>query len=279
MFCLCQITVIVKIQENIIDNQTNNNTIRRVCPVISNTEIMPGVFLMWLEAPEIASAAKPGQFIMVSCESNLLRRPISIHQVDSNKLAILYARIGNGTNWLSRQNSNTAIDILGPLGNGYTILPDARNLLLIAGGMGIAPLQFLASIAIQQGKRIAMLIGAQKASMVLSDKLLSGGIEYVITTDDGSLGKKGRTTDFLSDYIDKTDQIFACGPAPMYRTMYKQNLLKNKPCQISLEIRMACGMNVCYGCTIKTKQGLKQVCHDGPVFNFDDVSWDELKDL
>ncbi|MDD4873641.1 MAG: dihydroorotate dehydrogenase electron transfer subunit [Dehalococcoidales bacterium] len=240
---------------------------------------MSGVYLMWLEASEIAAAAKPGQFIMVSCNSNLLCRPISIHWVDNNRLAILYAKTGNGTKWLSEQVSNSHIDILGPLGNGYTLLPYAKNILFIAGGMGIAPLLFLAETVIQQGKDVTMLIGAQKASLVLPDKLLPVGIEPVIITDDGSMGKKGRITDFMSEYLDTADQVFACGPAPMYRTMYKNNLLKNKPCQVSLEVRMACGMGVCYGCTIKTRQGLKQVCHDGPVYNFDEVLWDELIDI
>jgi dihydroorotate dehydrogenase electron transfer subunit len=259
----------------LIPNKISHN----LCPVISNAEVMPGIYLMWLESPEIVSSAKPGQFIMLSCNSNLLRRPISIHRMEGNRIAILYAKIGSGTRWLSEQESNTSIDILGPLGNGYTIYPNAKNLLLIAGGMGIAPLTFLAEASIQQGKNITLLLGAQKAALVLSDNLLPTGIKPVITTDDGSMGKKGRTTDLLNDYIDKADQVFACGPAPMSRTMYKQNLLRDKPCQVSLEVRMACGMGVCYGCTIKTKHGLKQVCHDGPVFNFDDILWDDLKDL
>jgi dihydroorotate dehydrogenase electron transfer subunit len=259
---------------------TANNARHIICPIISNAEVMPDVCLMWLDAPEIAGIAKPGQFIMLSCDSNnLLRRPISIHQVDSNRLAILYAKIGSGTKWLAEQKNNTPIDILGPLGNGYTVSPDAENLLLVAGGMGIAPLHFLANTAIRQGKSVTLLLGAQKASLVFPDKLLPAGIKCIVTTDDGSMGKKGRTTDFMSEYLDTAGQVFACGPAPMYHTMNKHNLIKNKPCQISLEVRMACGMGVCYGCTIKTKQGLKQVCRDGPVFDFDDVLWDELVDI
>jgi dihydroorotate dehydrogenase electron transfer subunit len=216
---------------------------------------------------------------MASCNSNLLRRPISIHRINGDKLAILYAKTGSGTRWLSRQGGNVCIDIIGPLGNGYTILPDARNLLLIAGGMGIAPLSLLAEKSAEQEKSVTLLLGAQKASLVLPAGLLPGRIKTVIATDDGSLGQKGRATDILNGYIDTADQIFACGPAPMYRTLYKNRLLKGKPCQVSLEVRMACGMGVCYGCSIKTGHGLKQVCHDGPVFSFDDVLWDELADL
>jgi dihydroorotate dehydrogenase electron transfer subunit len=241
---------------------------------------MPGVCLMRIEAPEIAAIAKPGQFIMVSCNGNtLLRRPISIHQASDNRLSILYAKIGSGTKWLAKQKDSTSVDILGPLGNGYTINDNAKNLLLVAGGMGIAPLRFLADTAIKQHKKVTLLLGAQKAAMVFPDKLLPAGIQCIVTTDDGSCGIKGRTTDILPDYLDDADMVFACGPAPMYRTMYKQKLLKDKPCQVSLEVRMACGMGVCYGCTIRTKQGLKQVCHNGPVFGFDNVLWEELADI
>ena len=235
---------------------------------------------MWLEAEGIANKAKPGQFIMIQCGGDvLLRRPISIHRAEGSKLAVLYARLGSGTQWLSKQKEQAPIDILGPLGNGYTFDGDSKNLLLIAGGMGIAPLTFLADTVINQDKNVTLLLGAQKAAMVFPAKMLPDGIKCAVTTDDGSNGTKGRTTDVLSSYLDEADRVFACGPAPMYRTIYKNNLLKNKPCQVSLEVRMACGMGVCYGCTIKTKQGLKQVCHHGPVFNFDDILWDELVDI
>ena len=212
-------------------------------------------------------------------DDTLLRRPISIHRVDAGNLAVLYAKLGRGTQWLSKQKEQALIDILGPLGNGYSIRHDAENLLLIAGGMGIAPLMFLAESATSKGKKVTLLLGAQKAEMVFPANLLPVDIKSIVTTDDGSMGIKGRTTDILLDYLDEADQIFACGPTPMYRTIYKNNLLKNKPCQISLEVRMACGMGACYGCTIKARQGLKQVCHDGPVFDFDDVIWDELVDI
>ena len=256
------------------------NARHSICNIISNKEIMPGVSLMWIEAPDIAASAKPGQFIMIQCgDDTLLRRPISIHRIDGSKLAVLYAKLGRGTLWLSKQKENALIDVLGPLGNGYVIGDDTENLLLVAGGMGIAPLMFLAETATAIGKNVKLLMGAQKAEMVLPGSMLPTGIQCMVTTDDGSMGIKGRTTDILPDYIGEADRIFACGPAPMYRTMHKYNLLQNKPCQISLEIRTACGMGVCYGCAIKTKQGLKQVCHDGPVFDFDDVIWDELVDI
>jgi dihydroorotate dehydrogenase electron transfer subunit len=267
-------------QENEIDSKTLSKARHSICKIVSNDEIMPGVFLMWMEAPDITGEAKAGQFIMMQCgDDTLLRRPISIHRIDGNRLAVLYTKLGRGTQWLSKQEECAPIDILGPLGNGYRIMDDAKKLLLIAGGMGIAPLLFLAESASNQGIKVTLLLGAQKAAMVFPEKFIPAGIECIVTTDDGSTGIKGRTTDILPDYLNEADQVFACGPAPMYRTIYKNNLLNHKPCQVSLEVRMACGMGVCYGCTIKTKNGLKQVCHDGPVFEFDDVLWDELVDI
>ena len=121
------------------------------------------------------------------------------------------------------------------------------------------------------------LLGAATATQLYPRHLLPPEVKLVATTEDGTAGKKGMITDLLPDYTDWADQIFACGPMPMYHDMannYPQ--LKNKPVQISLEVRMGCGRGLCYGCTVKAKQGLKQVCQDGPVFNLDDVLWDEL---
>jgi len=105
--------------------------------------------------------------------------------------------------------------------------------------------------------------------------------ELIIATEDGTAGQKGMITDFLPDFIDWADQVFACGPISMYHTMAarKQQLLKAKSAQVSLEVRMGCGRGVCYGCTVRTKRGLKQVCKDGPVFDLEDILWDELADL
>ena len=109
-----------------------------LAPVISNNELMPGVYLIWLESPQIASTARPGQFVMVHCgEETLLRRPLSIHQIDEGKIALLFAKVGKGTNWLSQRQTGDTVDIFGPLGNGFTVDPASKNLLLIAGGIGL----------------------------------------------------------------------------------------------------------------------------------------------
>ena len=250
--------------------------------IISTEEVMPGVYLLWLEAPEITAEARPGQFVMLQCGAdNLLRRPFSVHNVDDNRnsLAVLFSVVGRGTKWLSQRRAGEKIDILGPLGNGFSILPEARNILLVGGGIGIAPLPFLARTAIEKGCSINLLRGASEASQLCPRHLIPNGARCITTTDDGSKGKKGFITYLLGSYAEQADQIFACGPAPMYRTMIKMPQLKGKMVQLSLEMRMGCGFGDCYGCTIKTKQGLKQVCQDGPVFNLDDILWDELVDI
>ena len=246
--------------------------------VTANSEVMPGVYLIWLESPQITSTVKPGQFVMVHCgEESLLRRPLSIHQLDKDKLALLFTVVGKGTYWLAQCQAGDTIDLLGPLGNGYSIHPDSHNLLLVAGGIGIAPLCFLAQEALNQGCSVTLLLGAPTAAQLYPRDLLPPGTELVITTEDGTAGKKGMITDLLPNFAHGADQTFACGPSSMYRTMATQGkqLLKAKSVQVSLEVRMGCGLGICYGCTLRTKRGLKQVCQDGPVFELNDILWDD----
>jgi dihydroorotate dehydrogenase electron transfer subunit len=251
-----------------------------LAPIISNSEVMPGVYLIWLESPQIASIAKPGQFAMVRCgegSEHPLRRPLSIHRLDNNKLAFLFTVVGKGTHWLAQCPAGNNIDLLGPLGNGYSIQPGSHNLLLLAGGIGIAPLCFLAEEALNQGCSVTLLLGAPTATQLYPGHLLPAQAELIITTEDGTAGRQGMITDFLPDFAGWADQIFACGPIEMYRAMAVQKQqFRGKPVQISLEVRMGCGLGVCYGCTVKTRTGLKQVCQDGPIFDLDDILWDEF---
>ena len=252
-------------------------------PHLSHGREILCIQLIWLSCPEIAREAKPGQFVMVCCgEECTLPRPFSIHQVNEKGDMALFFVVwedGRGTRWLSQRKVGDNIDLFGPLGNGYSIHPDSHNLLLLAAGIGIAPLYFLAQEAINQEKTLRILLGASNPTHLYPRHLLPPDAELIITTEDGTVGKRGKITDFLPDFADRADQVFACGPAPMYRDMAlkKQELkLEGKPVQVSLEVRMGCGRGVCYGCTVKTKSGLKQVCTDGPVFDLDDVLWDEL---
>ncbi len=292
-----------------------------MCSISSNAEVMPGINLMWVEAPDIAATAKPGQFITVRCGDFTLRRPLSIHQVGSNDVvaspdaigtrqshvAILFKVTGKGTLWLSQRKTGEKIDILGPLGNGFTIAPESKRLLLVAGGIGIAPLVFLTRQASFQ-HQIALIHGARTAAQLYPfssegkkrAKLspLPKGVQFIRVTEDGTMGKKGMATHILPAFLDWADQVYACGPVVMYEAMvlppYVSPLkgegkaivgeglapshnLKLRRCQVSLEVRMGCGFGACYGCTINTKKGLKQVCRDGPVFELDDIIWQEVR--
>ena len=250
-------------------------------PIISRSEVTPGVYLVWLECPEIASPAQPGQFVMVSCgEGCLLRRPLSIHGLANNRteLALLFTVIGRGTRWLAQCQVGDSLDLLGPLGNSFSINPAAHNLLLVAGGMGIAPLSFVAQEALSRGCLVTLLYGTANINRY-PQALLPTGTRLVAATEDGSVGRTGNVTSLLPDFTPWADQVFVCGPVAMYRDIaWKRQDLKlgSKPVQVSLEARMGCGLGVCYACTVKTRHGLRQVCKDGPVFDLDDVLWDEL---
>jgi len=165
---------------------------------------------------------------------------------------------------------------VGPLGKGYEIQAGSHKLLLLAGGVGIAPLYFLAQEAVMRQCSVILIQGASRAINLYPEKM-TPEIELVTATEDGSVGHQSMITDLLPSYISWADQVFACGPISMYQTMATQNLVKTKPVQISLEVRMGCGLGVCYGCTIKTRSGLKQVCKDGPVFDMEDIIWEELR--
>ena len=285
------------------------------CPVVSNAEIMPGVHLMWIEAPDMACSVQPGQFITVQCGDCTLRRPFSVHQVSSSDIALLFKVTGKGTIWLSQQQSGERIDVLGPLGNGFTVPPmqsgQSKHLLLVAGGIGIAPLVFLMQYASSQ-HQVTLIHGASTAAQLYPWSILSTGpssvgrnqskpaslperVQFIPVTEDGSMGKKGMVTDILPDFLDQADQVYACGPLQMYEAMagvtchsecseeshgtpgWLGRESKLKKCQVSLEVRMGCGFGACYGCTINTAKGLKQICRNGPVFELDDIIWQEVK--
>ena len=242
--------------------------------------MVPGVFLLEVKSPGIANEVHPGQFVMVGCDSSygrLLRRPISVHKTQQDIVSLLFAVLGMGTEWLSKRLPGEKVDVLGPGGNGFSVNARSRNMLMVAGGMGIAPLCFLASEAVKRGFFPRLLVGAVTSCQICPDTLIPPGTEIIKCTEDGSAGLKGLVTDLLPENIAWADQVFACGPFPMYRAVQEkyQSLIQNKQFQVSLEVRMGCGLGFCYACTIKTRQGLKQVCKDGPVFELQDILWNE----
>ncbi|MDD4859857.1 MAG: dihydroorotate dehydrogenase electron transfer subunit, partial [Dehalococcoidales bacterium] len=252
-------------------------------PIISNTEVLRGAHLIWLECPDIASEAKAGQYLMVRCgEGTLLRRPLSLHRIDrkDGRIALLFNSVGKGTKWLAEQKEGDTLDIMGPLGNGFALPNKGEGILLIAGGMGIAPICCLGEEARRQDiLPDSMLYGSasdflsEEERKLIFPKTLIPSECLIRITEDGTLSQQGRVTDIIKHHLKETTKhIFACGPLPMYRTMSQMQELKGKSVQVSLELRMGCGVGVCYGCTVHTRHGLKQVCKDGPVFDLNDIT-------
>jgi len=262
--------------------------------ILSRKEVAPNIYLMKLKAPEIAQDALPGQFIHIKCSEDnypLLRRPLSIHRIDKEKgeIFILFQVVGEGTKLLFQRTVGDNLDILGPIGNGFNIYPESRKIMIVGGGIGVAPLLALVEESIAQDKEVRVLIGALKKEMVIGEESIrSLGVKVDIATDDGSYKYEGLVTDLLERTIKEgwlADQIFACGPKPMLKKINEIALQANINCQVSLEERMACGIGACLGCVckIKTKDKkedkvkyeYKRVCVDGPIFEGSEVVWDD----
>jgi len=248
--------------------------------ILSNEEILPKMWLMRLEAPEIASIARPGQFIMVRCGSSwdpLLRRPFSLHQISATlgTISLLFGVVGRGTRIFAGRKAGDRLDILGPLGRGFEIEPRARNLLLVAGGLGIAALRSIVDFAAERS--ITLFHGARSSTQVYPASLIPPEVEYRIVTEDGSAGDEGLVTQFVKEAVDWADQVFACGPKEMLvelARLYSSSLAGGRRrIQAALEEAMACGVGACLTCSCETRRGRKLVCSDGPVFDLSEIVW------
>lgn len=242
--------------------------------VASNEELAPGIWLMWVEAPTLAAGAEPGQFVMIRCSDGndpLLRRPLSVHRLAPPQLAFLFEVVGRGTKWLAHRKPGDALDLLGPLGKGFSVHPRSRNLLLVAGGMGIAPLVALADKAIAEERAVTLLLGARTRERVYPASRLPLEMEIDISTENGSEGRRGLVTERVPDFLPWADQVYVCGPAPMYRAMKGLGQFPRRPIQVLVEMPMACGVGGCYGCVVETKRGLKRACKEGPRFELAEI--------
>jgi len=263
--------------------------------ILSKKEVAPNIYLAKLKAPEISREALPGQFIHIKCSKDdypLLRRPISIHGIDKENgdICILFQIVGEGTKLLSQKAVGDDLDVLGPLGNGFSIYPESKKIMIIGGGIGVAPLLALSEESMEQGKEVRVLIGALKRELVVGEKSFKVlGAKVDVTTDDGSYGYKGLVTDLLEEIITKGEwlpnQIFACGPKSMLKKIVEISQDSHIACQVSLEERMGCGIGACLGCVCKIKikdkkedefkYDYKRVCIDGPIFEGSEVVWDD----
>lgn len=243
------------------------------CQVLDNIQISNSYYLLKLKVKKSILAAKPGQFYMLKCknESTILRRPISIHSVNEKKniIEFYYEVKGKGTNELKNITSEQFINLQGPLGNGFNTEIKNKYIAIVGGGMGIAPLNFLIKKLAKNNSITFICGGKNKDSLKILDNFNLEKINTIITTDDGSLGNKGNVASPLINSLKnkKFDKVYTCGPELMMTNIASICSQNNISCELSLEERMACGVGACVGCSILTKDGMKKVCKDGPIFN------------
>jgi dihydroorotate dehydrogenase electron transfer subunit len=276
--------------------------------LIDSREILPGQWIQSFHAPELASGSRAGQFVHVKTgdlSGLVLRRPFSINTADpvSATITIHFRTIGRGTEWFTALRAGDSVDMLGPLGRPFEVDPRSRHLLVVAGGLGMAGVRFLVDQALRDGRQVTLLFGAASAREVYPTSLLPDEVEYVIATDDGSVGHRGFVTDLVPEYEAWADQAFACGPQPMLAALArlatgrrerlgvarlgrKRGGGKTDPLgspaarrksflQVSMEQNMGCAVGACLGCVIMGTNGQPQrVCREGPVFAAEEVAWE-----
>jgi dihydroorotate dehydrogenase electron transfer subunit len=276
--------------------------------LVESREILPGQWLQSFHAPALATGSRAGQFVHVrtgDLSGLVLRRPFSINTADPIRgvITIHYRTIGRGTEWFTRLRPGDAVDMLGPLGRPFEVDSRSRHLLLVAGGLGMAGVRYLADEALRDGRQVTMLFGAASARDVYPSSLLPDEVEYVIATDDGSVGHHGFITELVPDYEAWADQAFACGPAPMLAALARLAAGRRERLgvarlgrkrgggkvdapgsaaarrkaflQVSMEQNMGCAVGACLGCVIMGANGAPQrVCREGPVFAAEEVAWE-----
>jgi dihydroorotate dehydrogenase electron transfer subunit len=268
--------------------------------VIENERLYGRTYLMWLSSRELLQGAAPGRFLMLRCADltaeegpisgaslatdPLLPRAMSYHRLrdgeHGTEFSILYDVVGRGTAWLAGRRPGDLIFAWGPLGRGYSLRPAGQNLLLVGGGIGIAPLLWLADEAVARGRSVVLLDGARDESGVFPASLVPPEVEVVVTTQDGSVGRKGLVTDALPEYFAWADAVYVCGPNPMFAAVAQvirgieghQRARGRKPVQALLEAPMGCGTGICYGCAVFDRRGEPRlVCKDGPRFELREI--------
>lgn len=276
--------------------------------LVESREILPGQWLQAFHAPELAAGCRAGQFVHVRTNDYsglVLRRPFSINTADpvSGIVTIHLRVVGRGTAWFTHLHPGDRVDMLGPLGRAFEVDPRSRHLLLVAGGLGIAGVRMLADEAIRDGRAVTLLFGAATAREVYPSSLLPDEVEYVVATDDGSLGQRGFVTELVPDYEAWADQAFACGPKAMLAAMARLAATRRdrlgvaklgrkrgsgRPAapgsaaarrkaflQVSMEQNMGCAVGACLGCVIMGTAGQPQrVCREGPVFAAEEIAWE-----
>lgn len=254
--------------------------------IVMNRPVSQDTWLMGLKHPEVAAAVKPGQFVMIRARSGidpLLRRPFSVCAVEKDNFKVLYRVVGKGTGIMAAAEPGQTLEVLGPLGRAFNPPEENRLPVLVAGGIGVAPLFFLARSL--KARNLEFMMGFRSAGDIIRlDDPRPPDHKYSISTDDGTEGHPGIVTDLLLLYLKKIKglavSLFACGPRPMLKKVAETATAHGLPCQVSLEAAMACGFGVCQGCAVKAHpqapRSYHYVCQDGPIFPVHAIDWKAL---
>lgn len=266
-------------------NLKKNNPVFVKGKVLGNQKLEKSHFKMTIEAPQVAQGAIAGQFVMISkwqLKELLLKRPFSFSgiQRDQGAFDLLYKRVGKGTQILAASEAGEWVEIIGPLGKGFTVPDHARKIAIVARGIGAAPLMPLVRESTRNGIEVFSFLSAQESSLLLCNEELESLSEKMFyTTDDGSKGVKGNVTCFLEALLEKKkvyfDAVYTCGSKRLARHVQELQLRYHFLSYISLEERMGCGIGSCKGCVINTKHGYQRVCKEGPVFPLEEVVFND----
>ena len=236
--------------------------------LIENKRIASNTYLSVLEG-DTSDISASGQFVNIKLDGLYLRRPISVCDVDGDRLTIIYKAVGVGTEKMANTPVGEKWLTLTGLGNGYDLTKSGDKPLLIGGGAGVPPMYYLAKLLVKEGKHPTVILGFGKADEVFfKEKFEELGLRVLVTTVDGSEGIRGFVTDAMSN-LDYT-YFYTCGPEPMLKAVYNKTETSG---QFSFEERMGCGFGACMGCTCKTKYGNKRICRDGPVLEKEEIIW------
>lgn len=238
--------------------------------VKENIKLVPDVYKMMLSG-DVSGIASSGQFVNIIINDLYLRRPISVCDIDEDTLTIIYKVVGQGTEKMSNMRVGEKLDVLTGLGNGYDLSVSGEMPLLIGGGVGIPPLYLAAKELIRQGRKVSVILGFNKKEEVFfEEEFRTLGCSVIVTTVDGSYGKKG----FVTDAVDEINctYIYTCGPEPMLRAVYRKSSTSG---QFSFERRMGCGFGACMGCSCRTITGYKRICKEGPVMKKEEIIWED----
>lgn len=242
---------------------------RNTYTVAENKKIAKDVFYMILEG-DTSFITAPGQFINIEIDGFYLRRPISVCDWDEKTITIIYKVVGQGTQAMADMPAGTKLDILTGLGNGFTVVKDSKNPLVIGGGVGTPPMYALTKELIKQGAKPTVILGFNSKDDVFGEKEFKDlGCEVYITTNDGSYGTKGFVTDVIKN-LSGYDYFYTCGPMAMLKAVAQSTECSG---QLSFEERMGCGFGGCMGCSCKTLTGYKRICTEGPVLLKEEIIW------